>query len=183
MPFDMTRLLCIDLSHALGVFVHHLYAVFDNDPVVTGQGHHIPDGPDGDDIELFLEVDGLGEKTPGVENPPEGQQEEECDPAGGKVPGGKDGIFPFRIDDCTCKRQIGAGLMMIDDDGIDAAAGGMSNLLYVGGPTIEGYDERDPLSPEGVDSLQVETVPFLTGRDVYNGVHVKMLEKVGHEHC
>jgi hypothetical protein len=106
--------------------------VFYHDPVVADKGHHITYGPDGDDIEFFLQVYYCpGKKTIPVHDPSERLKKEEDNPACREIPRRESGVFPFRIDKGICPGCDLPHFMVVYDDRIDTAIGGVVNLFDI----------------------------------------------------
>ncbi len=125
--------------------------------------HHIGDGAERREVGEIEQIGLRPRRRPEIARPQfaaDRDQGEKRDPDGGQVAEPRKIIEPVRIDHRHGGRQLLVGLMMVDDDDIEAEPCGFRQRLVAGGAAVDRDQEPGAALGERTDRRHVRPIAF-----------------------
>ena len=157
---------------------HDLEALDDEGAIEPDERHHVADRRQGDEVEPFEERR-LADASWRVctKEPADGDEGQEDDARRTEVPLPAGAVLAVRVDQRRDPWKRIAGLVMVEDDDIQAYRLGVGQRLVPGRPAVDGDEEARTAIVQGRDRLGIRPVAF---RDPVGDMHGRIEAIVAH---
>ena len=141
----------------------HQQTLGDEGTIEPDQRHHVGDGTERHVVEEGQQIGfgpRIGPKTAGAQFAIDRHHGHEHEPDCGEIAEAREIVAPVRIDDGECGRQRLVGLMMVDDDDIQAERLCFAQRLDAGGAAVDGHQQRRAARRQRAHRLDIRAVAF-----------------------